>query len=302
MAEALARVEELQGRRFGDPSGPAPGVGALGRRDLHARHDGHGPQPRSQPRDRRGAGSSAASDARFLRDAYRRLLTMYGDVVLGVRAPSGSRRCSRRRAKDAGVETDAELSRRSPGAGDRRVRGADRGETGAPFPQDPHDQLWGGIGAVFDSWDNPRARDYRRLNHLPDDMGTAVNVQAMVFGNRGPDCATGVAFTRNPATGEKAFYGEYLVNAQGEDVVAGIRTPQPIGEGDDEPGHGRGDFPEAHEQLLEVARTPGGALRRHAGPGVHHRGRPASTCSRPAPASAPARRRCGSPSTWWTRG
>ena len=100
--------------------------------------------------------------------------------------------------------------------------------TGKPFPQEPHEQLWGAIGAVFGSWMNQRAITYRRLHDIPESWGTAVNVQAMVFGNMGEDCATGVAFTRNPSTGENQFYGEYLVNAQGEDVVAGIRTPQPL--------------------------------------------------------------------------
>ena len=101
---------------------------------------------------------------------------------------------------------------------------------GEPFPQDPADQLWGAIGAVFGSWMNPRANTYRRLHDIPADWGTAVNVQAMVFGNMGEDCATGVCFTRDPSTGENVFYGEYLINAQGEDVVAGIRTPQPMSE------------------------------------------------------------------------
>src|SRR6185312_10747986 len=101
-------------------------------------------------------------------------------------------------------------------------------ETGKPFPQEPHEQLWGAIGAVFGSWMNPRAITYRRLHDIPAAWGTAVNVQAMVFGNMGNDCATGVCFTRDPSTGENMFYGEYLVNAQGEDVVAGIRTPQPL--------------------------------------------------------------------------
>src|SRR5690606_31145664 len=99
---------------------------------------------------------------------------------------------------------------------------------GNPFPQDPQEQLWGAVGAVFESWMGARAVTYRRINDIPEDWGTAVNVQAMVFGNMGQDCATGVAFTRNPSTGENFFYGEYLVNAQGEDVVAGIRTPQPL--------------------------------------------------------------------------
>ena len=103
-----------------------------------------------------------------------------------------------------------------------------RKQAGKDFPQDPHEQLWGAVGAVFGSWMNKRAITYRKLNNLPDHWGTAVNVQAMVFGNMGEDSATGVCFSRNPSTGENLFYGEYLVNAQGEDVVAGIRTPQPL--------------------------------------------------------------------------
>ena len=103
-----------------------------------------------------------------------------------------------------------------------------RSALGEPFPQDPNDQLWGAVSAVFGSWQTPRAVTYRRLHDIPEEWGTAVNIQAMVFGNMGDDCATGVAFTRDPSTGENAFYGEYLVNAQGEDVVAGIRTPQQL--------------------------------------------------------------------------
>ena len=126
-----------------------------------------------------------------------------------------------------------------------------RKETGREFPDDPHEQLWGAIGAVFKSWDNERAKTYRRLHHIPDDWGTAVNVQAMVFGNRGETSATGVAFTRDPSTGEKKFYGEFLPNAQGEDVVAGIRTPRPLN------GDGSGTsleetMPEAYAELLRV--------------------------------------------------
>ncbi|PYQ58682.1 MAG: pyruvate, phosphate dikinase, partial [Acidobacteria bacterium] len=122
---------------------------------------------------------------------------------------------------------------------------------GKPFPQKPHDQLWGSISAVFASWNNPRAREYRKIEKISDLLGTAVNVQTMVFGNQGSDCATGVAFTRNPATGEKKVFGEYLINAQGEDVVAGIRTPKPIVANDGKAGLGA-DFPEAHRQLQEI--------------------------------------------------
>ena len=126
-------------------------------------------------------------------------------------------------------------------------------KAGRPFPQDPQEQLWGGIRAVFDSWDNQRARDYRRLHGLGEEMGTGVNVQTMVFGNRGEDCATGVAFTRSPATGEPGIYGEYLRNAQGEDVVAGIRTPQSIHPKDGSGGLGE-DFGTAFDQLQAVCR------------------------------------------------
>jgi pyruvate, orthophosphate dikinase len=152
------------------------------------------------------------------------------------------------------VSTDAELSAEALARVVEQYEALIERATGEPFPQDPQEQLWGGIGAVFDSWDNQRARDYRRLNKLADDMGTAVNVQAMVFGNRGPECATGVAFTRNPATGEPHLYGEFLVNAQGEDVVAGTRTPRSI-RGDGEADAGLSEaFAAAHRELEAVAR------------------------------------------------
>jgi pyruvate,orthophosphate dikinase len=126
--------------------------------------------------------------------------------------------------------------------------------TGKPFPQDPEEQLWGAIGAVFGSWMNPRANTYRRLHDIPASWGTAVNVQAMVFGNMGNDCATGVCFTRDPSTGENLFYGEYLVNAQGEDVVAGIRTPQPMSKARAKPGEVPMEtaMPAAYAELLTV--------------------------------------------------
>ena len=130
-----------------------------------------------------------------------------------------------------------------------------RRRSSRPFPQDPQDQLWGAIGAVFGSWMNPRANTYRRLHDIPADWGTAVNVQAMVFGNMGEDCATGVCFTRDPSTGENIFYGEFLVNAQGEDVVAGIRTPQPMSKAARRSrarSRWRRRCPEAYGELLAV--------------------------------------------------
>src|SRR5579872_328989 len=166
-------------------------------------------------------------DARFAYDSYRRFIQMYSDVVLGVEHALFEEILDAE--KDAkGIELDTDLS-----ADDlKRIAGLFKAqvekELGKPFPEDVQEQLWGAIGAVFGSWESPRAITYRKLHNIPSDWGTAVTVQAMVFGNRGQTSATGVAFTRDPATGEKLLYGEFLINAQGEDVVAGIRTPQPI--------------------------------------------------------------------------
>ncbi|MBX6323488.1 MAG: pyruvate, phosphate dikinase, partial [Rhodospirillaceae bacterium] len=166
-------------------------------------------------------------DERFAFDSYRRFMQMYGSVVMGVRHESFEELLDLHK-EDRGVTQDTELTAEDWKALIKKYAAMVAGECGRPFPQDPQEQLWGAIGAVFRSWDTPRAVTYRKLHGIPDDWGTAVNVQAMVFGNMGEDCATGVAFTRNPSTGENAFYGEYLVNAQGEDVVAGIRTPQEL--------------------------------------------------------------------------
>ncbi len=199
---------------------------------------------------------TAGDAARFYRDCYRRLLTMYGDVVLGVDYSKFHDAVQAAVARD-GVEGDQELSVEALDALIGTMREILAGE-GHTFPQDPREQLWGAIGAVFRSWDNPRARHYRKLQDIPEDLGTGVTVQAMVFGNRGEDCATGVAFTRDPSTGEHALYGEYLVNAQGEDVVAGTHTPRPIA-----PSNGDGgladQFPQAHATLQTVCET----LERH---------------------------------------
>ncbi len=168
-----------------------------------------------------------SGDGRFAHDSYRRFIQMYGDVVLGTDHFEFEDLLERHKELRS-LTLDTELSE-----DDWRDVAASfltkiEDETGEPFPQDPHAQLWGAIGAVFESWGNKRASTYRRLHQIPDHWGTAVSVQAMVFGNIGDDCATGVAFTRNPSTGEKEVFGEYLVNAQGEDVVAGIRTPAPL--------------------------------------------------------------------------
>ncbi|KZX88661.1 pyruvate, phosphate dikinase [Erythrobacter sp. HI0037] len=169
--------------------------------------------------------ADTSGDARFAWDSYRRFIQMYGDVVLGV--DHGLFEEALEIAKeDNGYYADTELSAEEWQGLVAEYKAIVERELGRPFPQDPIEQLWGAISAVFDSWDTERAKIYRRLNDIPHDMGTAVNVQAMVFGNMGDTSATGVAFTRDPSTGEKAYYGEWLVNAQGEDVVAGIRTPQ----------------------------------------------------------------------------
>jgi len=169
--------------------------------------------------------AQTSGDDRFAWDSYRRFVQMYSDVVLGL--DHGAFEEALEIAKeDRGIFSDTELS-----ADDWRelvgqFKAIVAAELGRAFPQDVHEQLWGAISAVFDSWDSDRAKVYRRLNSIPGGWGTAVNVQAMVFGNMGDTSATGVAFTRDPSTGERAYYGEWLVNAQGEDVVAGIRTPQ----------------------------------------------------------------------------
>ena len=172
-------------------------------------------------------GLSARSGERFALDCRRRFLEMYSDVVL--RVPRHEFEKAMQAVKQArGVASDTELSAEDLREVVRRGEQIVRQRTGHDFPDDPREQLWGAVAAVFRSWDNDRAKTYRKLHHIPDDWGTAVNVQAMVFGNRGDTSATGVAFTRDPASGEKKFYGEFLPNAQGEDVVAGIRTPRPL--------------------------------------------------------------------------
>ena len=199
---------------------------------------------------------AASGDARFAWDSYRRFIQMYGSVVLGVDHHRFEEIIETAKM-DAGVIEDTALS---PDDWKRVVdeyKTMVRQERGAPFPMDPHEQLWGAIGAVFGSWMNPRANTYRRLHDIPASWGTAVNVQAMVFGNMGADCATGVCFTRDPSTGENVFYGEFLVNAQGEDVVAGIRTPQPLSKLRANPGEISMEeaLPSAYADLVRVRET-----------------------------------------------
>lgn len=168
-----------------------------------------------------------AGDERFAWDSYRRFIQMYGDVVLGVGHHEFEDALDTHK-RDEDITQDTQVTAEGWKELVAEYKAIVERETGKPFPMDVHDQLWGAINAVFDSWMVPRAITYRDIHDIPADWGTAVNVQSMVFGNMGEDCATGVAFTRDPATGENYFYGEYLVNAQGEDVVAGIRTPQSL--------------------------------------------------------------------------
>ncbi len=193
--------------------------------------------------------SAASGDARFAYDSYRRFIQMFGDVVLGV-----EHHVFEDILEDHKLRLDASLDTDLSGDDWKDVivdyKRAVESELGKPFPQDPVEQLWGAVGAVFGSWMNTRATVYRRLHNISEDWGTAVNVQAMVFGNMGDDCSTGVCFTRNPSTGENHFYGEFLVNAQGEDVVAGIRTPQPLT--NDEKLTQGSDLPSMEETMPEV--------------------------------------------------
>jgi len=189
----------------------------------------------------------------FAWDSYRRFLQMYGDVVMGVQKRDGEEHepfetVIEEIKHEAGVEKDNELSVDDLKKLVARFKELIHERTGKSFPQDPRQQLWGAVGAVFGSWQNDRAIVYRRKYHIPHQWGTAVNVQTMVFGNMGETSATGVAFTRDPASGEKVFYGEYLINAQGEDVVAGVRTPNPVAQLGEE-------MPESYAQLLKVRET-----------------------------------------------
>jgi pyruvate,orthophosphate dikinase len=234
VAQALARVEKILDRRFGAADNPLlVSVRSGARESMPGMMD---TVLNLGLNDRTVQGLiQRTKNPRFVFDSYRRFIHMYADVVLGIKAAS----------KTNGDPLAAILDRKKNARGARFDTDLDAADLqdlvceykaeikktlGKDFPEDPMDQLWRAIGAVFGSWNNDRAIAYRELYQIPHDWGTAVNVQAMVFGNLGDDCATGVAFTRDPATGDKRFYGEFLVNAQGEDVVAGIRTPRPIAE------------------------------------------------------------------------
>ena len=259
---ALADIEAAAGRRFGGEAEPLlVSVRSGARVSMPGMMDtvlNLGLNDRTVE-----ALAASSGDRRFAFDSYRRFVQMFADVALGV--DRGLFEEEIELLKDEkGVDADAGLDADDWSSLAARFGEIVLAETGAPFPQEPRAQLWEAVGAVMRSWQTPRARTYRRLHDIPEEWGTAVNVQAMVFGNRGGDCATGVAFTRNPATGENALYGEYLANAQGEDVVAGIRTPQSLTAAD---AAARGSplpsmeqaMPEAFARLVDMR----GRLERH---------------------------------------
>ncbi len=257
--EGVAHIEKIMGKKFGDPENPL----------LVSVRSG---APASMPgmmdtvlnlglNDTTVQGIIKKSGKeRFGWDSYRRFVQMYGDVVLGMKPESKEEEDPFEVIIDSvkekrGVKLDTELTADDLKELVELFKEAIKKNTGKDFPTDPWEQLWGAISAVFGSWNNPRAITYRKLNDIPAHWGTAVNVQAMVFGNMGDDCATGVAFTRDPATGNKQFYGEYLINAQGEDVVAGVRTPQPINDSTkSDPSHKtlQEVMPEAYADLESI--------------------------------------------------
>ena len=241
----LKDLEELQGKKFGDNSDPLlvsvrsgarasmPGmmdtILNLGLNDIAV--EGF---------------AKKTNNPRFAYDSYRRFIQMYSDVVMEV-PKSYFEKIIDELKGSRGIKYDTELTVDDLKELVKRFKEVYKTSmNGEEFPQDPIEQLMGAVKAVFRSWDNPRAIVYRRMNDIPGDWGTAVNVQSMVFGNKGETSGTGVAFTRNPSTGEKGIYGEYLINAQGEDVVAGVRTPQPISKLQE-------DLPECYKEFMEIA-------------------------------------------------
>src|SRR5205823_3293478 len=241
----LRALEERTGKRFGDPENPllvsvrsGAAVSMPGMMDTILNLGLN---------DESVEGLAAGTgNRRFAYDSYRRLIQMYGEVVDGIDAERFERALTDLK-KERGVQQDVDLSADDLGELVGTFKRIYEEEIGRPFPQDAGEQLGRAVRAVFDSWDTPRAQVYRRANRIPDDLGTAVNVVEMVFGNKGAQSGTGVAFTRDPSTGEQGLYGEFLADAQGEDVVAGIRTPEPLGAMKDK-------LPDAFEQLLQTMR------------------------------------------------
>ena len=266
MLTALKTLEERMGQKLGDPGDPLlvsvrsgakfsmPGmmdtILNLGLNDETVK-----------------SLAAKSNNPRFAYDCYRRFIQMYGNVVLEVSKHDFDEVFDGQKKK-AKAKLDTELTADDLQQVIVGYQKLVQKKTGKPFPQDAMEQLQGARDAVFRSWFNDRAKHYRKMNQIPDDLGTAVNVQAMVFGNMGETSATGVGFTRNPATGEKKFYGEFLENAQGEDVVAGIRTPHPISELETWNAA-------VYTQLRDITSMLEKALSRHSGFRVHHSGRQA---------------------------
>ncbi len=256
--EALSRVEKCVGKKFGDVKNPLL---------VSVRSGARASMPGMMDtilnlglNDQTVAGLIAMTgNARFAWDSYRRFLQMYSDVVLNINSSLFDVTLEDMKS-DKGVHLDTDLTAEDLQKLTQKYKEQIRFSTGRNFPEDPFDQLWGAVNAVFRSWNTARAITYREMHSIPAEWGTAVNVQAMVFGNQGFDCATGVAFTRNPSTGEKKFYGEFLLNAQGEDVVAGIRTPQPLMKIDGKDSMEE-KMPEVYQQLTDVFKKLEGHYR-----------------------------------------
>jgi pyruvate,orthophosphate dikinase len=232
VAENIKKVEKIMGAKFGDPKNPLLfSVRSGARVSMPGMMD---TVLNLGLNEKTVEGlAKLTKNPRFAYDCYRRFVQMYGDVVLGLKPANEHEHdpfevIIDRKKKARNITSDTDLTVDDLKDLVKEFKKAIKQRLGVTFPEDPMEQLWGSIGAVFKSWNTDRAVAYRQLNDIPGDWGTAVNVQCMVFGNMGEDCGTGVAFTRNPSTGEDQFYGEYLINAQGEDVVAGIRTPLPI--------------------------------------------------------------------------
>ncbi len=245
---AFSKVEKLMGKKFGDSKNPLlVSVRSGARTSMPGMMD---TILNLGLNDETVKGLIASTgNERFAYDSYRRFIAMYSDVVLGVGKHGESNFFDEildHKKEEKGVVADTDLDAKDLKEIVKEFKALVKKRSGKPFPEDPKDQLWGAISAVFRSWMNPRAIEYRKIYHIPEEWGTAVNVMAMVYGNMGEDSGTGVAFTRSPATGENKLYGEYLVNAQGEDVVAGIRTPKHISEMEKE-------SPEMYKQLTKTA-------------------------------------------------
>ena len=244
--EHIGKMEEITGKKFGDHENPLlVSVRSGARASMPGMMDTILNLGLNE--DVVKVLSEKSGNPRWAWDSYRRFIQMYSDVVMEV-SKSEFEKLIDKKKEEKGVKLDVELSAEDLHDLAEQFKAKYKEALGEDFPADPKEQLYGAIKAVFRSWDNPRANVYRRDNDIPYSWGTAVNVQSMAFGNMGDDCGTGVAFTRDPATGEKKLMGEFLVNAQGEDVVAGVRTPMPIAEMADK-------FPEAFEQFKKVCET-----------------------------------------------